>query len=294
MTTALAERLAQLALILSLAILGHGFLQRAVPHLFRVALRRRGRAEPPEELAKREATLTHVVLWVSEGLILVVVALTILSQFGIDIAPALASLGVVGVAIGFGAQALVRDVISGLFILTEDQYRVGDVVRIASVTGTVQEINLRRTLLRDEDGIVHTVPNGEVKIASNLTRESSRVNLDIPIAYGTDLAQAQQVIDGVGHELANDPVYGPMISEAPKMVRVEGFQENGILVKVQGVTRPARHWDVAGEFRRRLLTAFAEKGIGLPYSPRIDTGGDQGARQDGKNQADRDQRTSTT
>lgn len=272
--TDLTKSLAQIGLILSLAVLGHALLQRAVPHLFRVALRRRGRTESQEELAKREATLTHVVLWVSEGLILVIVALTILSQFGIDIAPALTSLGVAGVAIGFGAQALVRDIISGLFILTEDQYRVGDVVRIATVTGTVQEINLRRTLLRDEDGVVHTVPNGEVRISSNLTRESSRVNLDIPIAYGTDLAQAQEVINRVGRELANDPVYGPMISEAPKMVRVEGFQENSILVKVQGVTRPARHWDVAGEFRGRLLIAFAEAGIGLPYSPRLDVVGE--------------------
>lgn len=285
--TDLTKSLAQIALILSLAVLGHALLQRAVPQLFRVALRRRAPAESPEELAKREATLTHVVLWVSEGLILFVVALTILSQFGIDIAPALASLGVVGIAVGFGAQALVRDIISGLFILTEDQYRVGDVVRIATVTGTVEEINLRRSLLRDQDGVVHTVPNGEVRIASNLTRDWARVNLDIPIAYGTDVTRAQEVIDAVGQELANDPVYGPMISEAPKMVRVEAFQETGVLVKVMGVTRPARHWDVAGEFRRRLLIAFAEAGIGLPYSPRVDTVKQEAA--DGANQAHREQ-----
>lgn len=268
--TDLAKTLAQIALLLALAVLGHGLLQRTVPHIFRVALRRRAPFESAEELAKRETTLSRVALWAGQVVILVVVVLTILAQFDINILPAIASLGVVGIAIGFGGQALVRDIISGLLILLEDQYRVGDVIRIATVTGTVEEINLRRTMLRDMDGVVHSVPNGEVRISSNLTREKGKVNMDIPVAYGTDIDKVREVIDGVGAELAGDGVYGPMITEAPKMLRVEGFQELGVLVKLTGATRPGKHWEVAGELRRRLLIAFTQAGIGLPYSPRID------------------------
>src|SRR5437870_2454811 len=153
---------AQIALILALAILGHSLLDRTIPRIIRVSLSRRARMESTEELAKRQATLSHVVRWASEMVILAIVALTILAQFDINIMPALASLGIAGIAIGFGAQTLVRDIISGLFVLIEDQYRVGDVVRIvganATVQGTVEEINLRRTLMRDQDGVVHSVP----------------------------------------------------------------------------------------------------------------------------------------
>ena len=269
--------IAQIALILALAILGHGLLDRAIPRIVRVSLSRRARTESTEELAKRQATLSHVVRWASELVILAIVALTILAQFDINIMPALASLGIAGIAIGFGAQTLVRDIISGLFVLIEDQYRVGDVVRIvgsnATVQGTVEEINLRRTLLRDQDGVVHSVPNGEVRISSNLTREWGRVNIEIPVAYGTDLDRVREVIDAVGTELANDPLYAGMITEPPHMERVERFDEAGVVVRVVGVTRPARHWEVAGEFRWRLLVALPKAGIGLPYSPRVDLQG---------------------
>jgi small conductance mechanosensitive channel len=138
----------------------------------------------------------------------------VLSELGLNIGPVLAGLGVAGLAFGFGSQYLIRDLIAGLFIIMENQYRVGDVARVAGIAGLVEDINLRRTLLRDLDGIVHVVPNGEIRVASNLTRGFSRVNLNISVAYDTDLEHAMAVIDRVGKELARDPQLRKRIKKA--------------------------------------------------------------------------------
>jgi small conductance mechanosensitive channel len=163
----------------------------------------------------------------------------------------------------------VQDVINGLFILLENQYRKGDVVRIAGVSGLVEDLNLRRTVLRDLDGIVHHVPNGDVRVASNYTSEFSRVNLDVTLAYGADVDRVRAIVDRLGEELARDPVFGPMITEAPRFLRVDKLVDNGIIIKVLGVTKPIKQWDVMGELRRRLLHAFAEAGIPMPTPARV-------------------------
>lgn len=261
-------RLSRIILLLAVAYAASFLLRRLVPRFIRAALHREQEELGTEELNKREHTLIGVAQGSVGVLLTVTVALTVLAELQVDIAPALASLGVVGIAVGFGAQSLVKDIFSGLFILLEDQYRRGDVVTIAGIGGVVEEVNLRRTVLRDVDGTVHSIPNGEVRVASNLTKRWSRVNIDVSVAYDTDIDRAREIINQVGKELAEDREFGPSITEAPRFVRVQAFESSGILLKVLGVTKPSRQWDVAGEYRYRLLRAFASSGIQLSSQPR--------------------------
>ena len=176
--------------------------------------------------------------------IVVIATLMILGQIGLDIGPAVAGLGVVGIAVGFGAQSMVRDYLTGALILVENQFGKGDVVRIAGVSGTVEDFTLRRTTLRDLDGVVHSVPNGEIKVASNLTRVWARINQDVTVAYGTDIDKAIEVVDGVGQAMLNDPVWKRRILEAPRVERVEALAEYGVTLKILG--RRARGRPVGG------------------------------------------------
>jgi len=175
----------------------------------------------------------------------------------------------VGIAVGFGAQTLIRDWLAGIFVVLENQYNQGDVVRIAGVSGVVEDFSLRRTMLRDLDGTVHTVPNGQITVASNLTRVWARVNIDIPVAYDTDLDLATQVINEVGAQLHADPDWAGRLLEAPTVVRVGHFGDTGVSLKVLGQVPAAEQWAVAGELRKRMLTAFADRGIKIPTAPRM-------------------------
>ena len=202
--------------------------------------------------------------------VLVVWALfTILPELGVNVTPMLASVGIAGIALGFGAQSLVKDVLTGLFILVENQYSKGDVVTVAGISGQVEEVGLRRTVLRDLDGVVHHVPNSQIAVASNLTQEWSRVNLNVSVAYGEDLDRVFEVINRVGRELAADAEFGPLILKAPQVLRVEAFGESGIAIKVLGDTEPIRQWEVMGELRKRLIRAFLEEGVRVPFPPHV-------------------------
>jgi small conductance mechanosensitive channel len=181
------------------------------------------------------------------------------------IGPMLAGAGIVGLAFGFGGQYLIRDVIAGLFIILENQYRIGDVVELGTVSGTVEDVSLRRTVLRDLDGTVHYVPNGEIKTVSNLSRNFSRVNLDVSVAYGSDIETVRSAVNRAGRELAEDPQWREFITRAPAFVRVQKLAESAVVVKILGETKPLKQWDVTGELRRRLLDAFAREGIVIPF-----------------------------
>jgi moderate conductance mechanosensitive channel len=220
------------------------------------------------EIHKRRETIQSMAIATLRVVILVIAGLMAISSIdpGIDVAPAIAGLGLVGVALGFGAQSLVRDYLLGAFILIENQYAVGDVVRIAGVSGKVEDFALRRTTLRDLDGTVHSVPNGLVGVASNMTRTWSRVNVDVTVVHGTDVDRVTGVIDRVGQALADDVKWGRRILDAPRVERVEAIGEAGVTLKVLGSVRAADRWAVAGELRKRLLTAFAEHGIEIPRS----------------------------
>lgn len=239
-------------------------LKRLLPPVIRKAVTR-GMPEEPEAAEKRAKTLSRI--FINAGLILIVVvaAFTILSELGINITTALAGFGIAGVAIGFGAQSLVRDFIGGVIILLENHYRIGDVVRVADIAGLVEDIDLRKTVLRDLDGIVHIIPNGEIRTTSNLTKTFSRVNMNVSVGYGEDLDHVIEVINRVGRELAEEPDWKDLILKPPQVLGVDAFEESGISIKILGDTKPMRQWDTMRELRLRLKRAFDEEGIEIPW-----------------------------
>jgi len=194
-------------------------LNRFLPPIVRRAVSRTKDKESKEGMEKRTNTLLAIFKGMGRVLIIIVAAMMILDEVGVAVAPVLAGFGIVGVAVGFGAQYLIRDLIAGVFIILENQYRVGDVVRVADISGLVEDITLRKTVLRDLDGIVHHVPNGEIKTASNFTRHFARVNLNVSVGYGTDLDRAISVINRVGKELAADERWHGVIKSPPQALR---------------------------------------------------------------------------
>ena len=241
-------------------------LKIAIPEVVVRSVKVRGKGRRArEELAKRSDTLSHIITGTAGAIIAIMASFMILSDLGVNIAPLLAGAGIAGLAIGFGAQSLIKDLISGLFILLEDQYNKGDVVRVAGIAGTVEEVNMRRTVLRDLNGIVHSIPNGEVTTASNYTKDWSRVNLDISVGYGEDLDHVIAVLNRVGNELAQDEYFGHKILKAPQVLRVNKFGDSGIDIRILGETKPLMQWEVTGELRKRIKKTFDEEGIEIPW-----------------------------
>jgi len=253
--------------ILVIVLIGIGLLftlKRVIPPLLRRGIIKT-KGESKEGIKKRTDTLTSVFMGVAKIFILTIVVFMILAEVDVPIGPALAGLGVAGIAVGFGAQYLIRDLIAGFFVILENQYRVGDVARIADIAGLVEEINLRKTVLRDLDGIVHHIPNGEIRVASNYTRHFARVNLNVSVAYGTNLDHAINVLNRVGQELAADENWSPLIKSAPQVLRVDNLGDSGIDIKVLGDVKPLQQWAVTGELRKRIKKAFDDEGIEIPW-----------------------------
>ncbi len=228
------------------------------------------------ELKKRMDTIDNLGGNVLRFFVIVIAGLMILRTFGLDIGPAIAGLGIVGIAVGFGAQSLVKDYLNGSLILIENQFSKGDVIRVAGVSGTVEDFSLRRTTLRDLDGVVHTVPNGQIEVASNLTRVWARINQDVSVSYGTDIDKAIEVVDSVGRDLASDPAWNRRILETPRVDRVAGLGEYGVTLKILGTVRAPDQWAAGGEFRKRLLAAFRANGIEIPRPQRVVLAGEPG------------------
>jgi small conductance mechanosensitive channel len=240
-------------------------LNRFLPPVVRRTVGRTKYKESKEGLEKRTNTLLAIFKGMGRVLIVIVVIMMILDEVGVPIAPVLAGFGIAGIAIGFGAQYLIRDLIAGIFIILENQYRVGDVVKVADITGLVEYVTLRKTVLRDLDGIVHHVPNGEIRTASNYTRHFARVNLDVSVAYGTDLDQAIRVINRVGKELAEDEKWQKVIKSPPQVLRVNKLGDSGIDIKILGDVKPMEQWAVMGELRLRIKKAFDGEDIEIPW-----------------------------
>jgi small-conductance mechanosensitive channel len=217
------------------------------------------------EIERRKVTIESLFVNVVRFFVVVIAGLMILERsLDVDIGPAIAGLGVAGIAVGLGTQSLVHDYLNGALIMIENQYSIGDVVNIAGTDGMVEDFTLRRTTLRDLSGTVHTIPNGQIAIVSNMTRAWSRVNEEVQVAYGTDVDRARQVIDRVGAEMAADPVLAEQIVEAPHVERINELGDRGITLLILGKVRPATQWSTSGELRRRLLAAFDENGIEMP------------------------------
>jgi small-conductance mechanosensitive channel len=251
-------------LVLIVGVIFWLVLKRMIPPLVRRVMSRPVRGESREGLKRRADTLQGVFLGLTKVIIVVMVVLIVLSEY-VSIGPLLAGLGIAGVAVGFGAQYLIRDLIAGVFVLLENQYRVGDVARIADVTGVVEDINLRKTVLRDLDGIVHHVPNGEIRVASNYSRHFARVNLDIPVSYGTDLDFAIGVINRVCKEMVEEEEWSKVIKTVPQVLRINNLGDSGIEIKVLGEVKPLEQWNVMGQLRLRIKKAFDEEGIEIPW-----------------------------
>ena len=221
--------------------------------------------EQDPEFKKRADTLSSVIRYLLFFAILIVAAMTAMGELGIQIGPILAAAGIVGLAVGFGAQNLVQDVISGFFILMEDQVRVGDVVQIADKGGLVERMTLRLVVLRDLNGNVHYVRNGQIQVVTNMTKDYSRYVFDIGVAYREDVDEVIEVVKQVDADLRNDPAFKDDILEPIEILGLDQFGESAVVIKARTKTKPICQWSVGREFNKRLKKAFDEKGIEIPF-----------------------------
>lgn len=242
-----------------------GALARLEAHLLGHGL---ARGEAMSESAKRAETLVRLLRQGMLILLWVVVGLMILRELGIEIAPVLASAGIAGLAIGFGAQNLVRDVISGFFMILENQVRVGDVAVVNGVGGLVEEMNFRTIVLRDISGTVHVFPNGTVTTLANKTREWSAYVFDIGIAYKEDVDRVMEIMKRVGGKMRADEYFGNAIVEDIEIFGVDDFAESAVVIKGRIKTLPIKQWEVGREYRRRLKMAFEAEGVEIPFPHR--------------------------
>lgn len=258
----------KIAVIVVAAILTKSIAKKSIQRIVKAATHS-DRPGTDEGEIKRMNTIVRIFSWTVSVLITVIAFMMIAQEFGLQIAPLLASAGIVGVAIGFGGQYLVRDVITGFFLIFENQYRIGDVVNMEGLGGVVEDISLRVTTLRDMNGTVHYIPHGEIKKVSNLSKQFAKVNLNVGVSYRTDLNKLIEVINRVGSELASDPNWKDLIDEAPAFLRVDSFDDSAISVKIVGVTKPLQQWSVTGELRKRIKEAFDAEGIERPFPQRV-------------------------
>jgi small-conductance mechanosensitive channel len=258
----LLSHLAQGALILALAALGLIIVQFASK---RAIERLQSSDRMPDERRQQVITLAHVIRWGANVLILATAVLMLLSTFGVDISPLLASAGVTALAVSLGAQSLLKDFIGGLLILIENQYAVGDVIEVGSVSGSVEEITLRTTHVRGLNGNLYIVPNGEVRIVANQTKEWSRAVVDLGVAYEEDLDRALGVLQESAEAFAREPELGSQLLEPPNVVGPISLGDWAITVRVTAKTRPGKQWEIGRQLQRFLLAACEREGISLPY-----------------------------
>jgi small conductance mechanosensitive channel len=223
------------------------------------------------ERVKRARTLGAVVNKAGTALIVGIATLMVLRELRVDIAPVLTGAGIVGLAVGFGAQTLVRDIISGFFLILEDQVRVGDVAAINGTGGLVEELNLRTIVLRDIEGTVHVFPNGSITTLANRSKDFSYYVIDLPVSYRDDVDRVVALLREIGAAMQNDSAYGPFILEPIEVLGVDAFAEKWLLLKVRIKTMPLKQWDVGRELRKRIKKAFDAEGIAMIFPERVIT-----------------------
>ncbi|MFQ5897165.1 MAG: mechanosensitive ion channel family protein [Candidatus Methylomirabilia bacterium] len=243
---------------------------RAMFHRMETLLIRAGEATEtvPGATRKRVTTLTNLVRTLAFVLLWAVVVVICLDQLGLDVTPLIAGAGIAGLAIGFGAQNLVRDLISGFFLVLENQVRVGDVAIINGTGGLVEAITFRTIVLRDLSGVVHVFPNGTISTLSNMTKGWSAYVLDVGVAYKEDTDHVVEVMRRVAEEQRQDPAYAPLILEPIEIFGVDNFGESEVTIKARLKTQPIQQWNVGREYRRRLKKAFDAEGIEIPFPHR--------------------------
>ena len=215
---------------------------------------RRKRAQTLGATARR---FFSILIWSAAGLMA-------LRELDVDITPVLTGAGIIGLAVGFGAQTLVKDIISGLFLIAEDQVRIGDVVQINGIGGAVEQINLRTIVLRDVEGVVHAISNGEIRTLANRSKDFSYYVIDIGVAYDDDTDRIVEVVREAARELMQDPAYAAAILEPLEVMGVDAFKPSEVTLRFRIKTLPLKQWDVGRELRRRIKKAFDARGIRIP------------------------------
>jgi len=237
-------------------LLTRRLLERDIPEEDPIVKRNR------EQRARTLASLLNNIAGVVIG---IVAFLTILTIVGLKIGPILATAGIAGLAISFGAQSLVKDVINGIFILFEGQFGIGDVIRVGDIAGQVEKMTLRMTMLRDAEGIAHILPNGEITRVSNLTKAWSRSMLDIRVAYKEDIDRVIEVLRDLGREIVQEPRWAELIIDAPDILGVQNLTETAVVIRMVTKTLPLKQWEVGRELRRRIKNRFDQEGIEIPF-----------------------------
>lgn len=223
----------------------------------------------PEDEKKREDTLVHIFRTFAAVVVWVVGALLVLAQLNVNIAALATGAGLLGIVVGFGAQKMIQDFLAGLFVIIENQYRVGDIVTLnaggIAVSGVVEDISVRITRLRDLDGNLHIVQNGAPIVVTNLSIGFANVNVDVGVSYDADVDKVESIINHIGEDMSKDEKWAESILEPIQFLRVDSFGDARVNIKALGKVRPGMQWDVAGEYRRRLKKAFYKNGIEIPF-----------------------------
>jgi small conductance mechanosensitive channel len=220
---------------------------------------------PSPEFQKRVNTFGSVVMYMADIVVVSAALILVINEFGIDVRPILAAAGVVGLAVGFGAQKLVQDIISGFFILLEDQIRVGDVVEVGGKSGVVESVNLRLVVLRDLHGNVHFIRTGQIDTVTNMTKDFSHYVFDMGVAYKEDVDEVMEAIRAVDGEMRSDPEYSGLILEPIEILGLDRFEDSAVIVRARTKTVPIEQWKVGREFNRRLKKKFESLGMEAPY-----------------------------
>jgi small conductance mechanosensitive channel len=220
------------------------------------------------ERERRAKTLVHIFNLTVRFVVIAFGTITIIKEFGFDIGPVLAGAGIIGLAIGFGSQSLVKDIVSGFFLIMENQIRVGDVVKIGDSSGLVERITLRIVVLRDIDGVMHVIPNGEIKTLSNMTYGWSRAVITVSVAYKEDIGRVMGILKSLAMEVYNDEKYRKVIQEEPSIWGIDSLGDSGVNLKVLFKTDPLTQWDLARVFRLKVKNEFDRLGIEIPFPQR--------------------------
>jgi small-conductance mechanosensitive channel len=218
---------------------------------------------------QRAKTMGDLLKSIITGILVAMFGTMVLSEMGVNIAPIIASAGIIGLALGFGAQSLVKDFLSGIFMIVEDQYGVGDVVDVGEATGTIEAVSLRVTRLRDLNGTVWYVPNGEIMRVGNMSQNWSRAVIDVSVGYGEDLVRVQRVLSEIAHDLWEDDDYRGVVIEEPEVTGVEMLAADSVNLRVLIKTLPNEQWSVARAMRQRIKARFDHEGIEIPFAQRV-------------------------
>ena len=252
---------ARVLLILALAAIALRFIPRLISRVRKAVQERQDSAED----SRRIHTLSRVIRYVVTVAVTVVTGIVILGEFGISVAPSLGAAGVVGLALGFGAQSLVKDYFTGFFLLLENQIRVGDIVEAGGKSGVVEELTLRYLRLRDYDGNVHYIPNGTVSVVTNKSLGYAFAVIDAGVAYGEDVDRVMTVMRAVGEALRQDAGFAPKILEPLEIAGVDRWADSAVVIRCRFKVMPLEQWNVRREYLRRLKAAFDREGIEIPF-----------------------------